>query len=194
MKKYQKLLTNFIPWLIPFLILCLWQILSSAGVISTNILPAPITVFKTALSLSKSGELTKNITISLYRATVGFLIGGCLGFFFGLINGLLKIANLLFDSTIQMVRNIPHLALIPLVISWFGIGELAKIFLVIVGVFFPVYINTYHGIKSADKDLIEMGKIYDLSPRKLFTNIIFPSALPSILVGSAMRLVSCGQL
>jgi sulfonate transport system permease protein len=82
-----------------------------------------------------------------------------------------------------MVRNIPHLALIPLVILWFGIDEVAKIFLVALGVFFPIYINTQHGIRSVDPQLIEMGSAYDMPGSALFWRVILPGALPSIFVG-----------
>src|SRR6202522_3244416 len=82
-----------------------------------------------------------------------------------------------------MVRNIPHLALIPLVILWFGIDEEAKIFLVALGVFFPIYINTQHGIRSVDSQLVEMGRTYGMSPPTLFWHVILPGALPSIFVG-----------
>jgi sulfonate transport system permease protein len=82
-----------------------------------------------------------------------------------------------------MIRNIPHLALIPIVILWFGIGEEAKLFLVALGTFFPIYLNTYHGIRSVDESLIEMAHVYELKGSSLFWHIIFPSALPSILVG-----------
>lgn len=82
-----------------------------------------------------------------------------------------------------MIRNIPHLALIPLVIIWLGIGESAKISLVAVGVFFPIYINTFHGIRSIDKSLIEMGSSYGLSKKQMLMKIIIPGALPSILMG-----------
>jgi sulfonate transport system permease protein len=92
-------------------------------------------------------------------------------------------AETLLDTTIQMVRNIPPLALIPLVILWFGIDESAKLFLVALGVFFPVYINTFHGIRSVDRGLLEMGRTYGLSGWALYRDIILPGALPSILVG-----------
>jgi sulfonate transport system permease protein len=92
-------------------------------------------------------------------------------------------AEILLDTTIQMVRNIPPLALIPLVILWFGIDESAKLFLVALGVFFPVYINTFHGIRSVDRGLLEMGRTYGLSGWPLYREIILPGALPSILVG-----------
>ncbi|MFD1465652.1 ABC transporter permease subunit [Lapidilactobacillus mulanensis] len=176
---WQRLL----PMLIPILVLAVWQLLSVLKVIPTNILPAPSAVILDGIKLTQNGELTRNLTISLYRATIGFLIGGSIGFVLGLLNGLSRISNLLTDSSIQMFRNIPHLALIPMVILWFGIGESAKIFLVTIGVMFPIYINTLHGIQSVDPGLIEMGRVYQLNKRQLFSKIIFPGALPSILVG-----------
>ena len=92
-------------------------------------------------------------------------------------------AETLLDSTLQMLRNIPHLALIPLVILWFGIDEAAKLFLVALGVFFPIYLNTFHGIRTVDQALIEMARIYGLAGWPLFRGVILPGALPSILVG-----------
>ncbi|MBT2637867.1 MULTISPECIES: ABC transporter permease subunit [unclassified Bacillus (in: firmicutes)] len=174
---------QMIPWAIPILLLVLWQLLSWKGIISERILPAPTDVFTAAIVLIGTGELTEHITISLGRAMLGFLIGGLLGFFLGIINGIFRLSDLLLDTSIQMLRNIPHLALIPLVILWFGIDETSKIFLVALGVLFPVYINTYHGIKNVDSDLIEMGKAYGLKGVKLFLTVIFPGALSSILVG-----------
>ena len=82
-----------------------------------------------------------------------------------------------------MIRNIPILALLPLIILWFGIGEEAKIVMVALAVFFPMYLNTYNGIISIDSGLIEMGRIYGLRGFRLFKHIIFPGALQSILVG-----------
>jgi sulfonate transport system permease protein len=131
----------------------------------------------------KSGELIRNMWVSFWRAMVGFAIGGGIGFAFGLANGLSHRCDAVFDSTLQMVRNIPHLALIPLVILWFGIDETAKIFLVALGVFFPIYINTQHGIRSVDPQLVEMGRIYGMTPWELFWRIILQGALPSIFVG-----------
>jgi sulfonate transport system permease protein len=111
------------------------------------------------------------------------VIGGGIGFAFGLANGLSQLSSKLTDTTLQMVRNIPHLALIPLVILWFGIDESAKLFLVALGVFFPIYLNTLHGIRTVDPQLIEMGRIYGMADGELFRRVIFPGALPSIFVG-----------
>ncbi|WP_028392586.1 aliphatic sulfonate ABC transporter permease SsuC [Bacillus cihuensis] len=182
-KNWAKSYDKATPWLLPFLLLVLWQWLSSAGWISSKVLPTPIEVIAAGIQLSANGELAGNIGVSFTRAFIGFMIGGGIGLFLGLLNGIFPVAERYLDATIQMLRNIPHLALIPIVILWFGVGEEAKIFLVIIGVFFPIYINTYHGIRSVDRGLIEMGKVYSLSKWKLFSKIIFKGALPSILVG-----------
>lgn len=170
-------------WIVPLVILLVWQIACVTGFVSSRVLPAPTDVAVAGWKLALSGELAKNIWVSFWRASVGFLIGGAIGFAFGLANGLSQISNKLTDTTLQMVRNVPHLALIPLVILWFGIDESAKLFLVALGVFFPIYLNTLHGIKTVDPQLIEMGRIYGMSNGELFRRVIFPGALPSIFVG-----------
>lgn len=171
------------PWLVPLALLLLWQLLSQLGVIATRILPAPTQIFEAGVRLLLSGDLLRNMGISVWRAGIGFLIGGGIGLGLGVLNGASSLAERLLDSSLQMVRNVPHLALIPLVILWFGIGDAARIFLVILGVFFPIYINTFHGIRSIDPNLIEMGQVYGLRSRELFWQIILPGALPSVLVG-----------
>ena len=170
-------------WLLPALLLTAWQVGSGVGWISPRILPAPIAVIKAAIDLTRTGELPHHIAISAGRALAGFVIGGGIGFLLGLINGVWPLAEEYLDTTVQMMRTIPSLALIPLVILWFGLGEEAKVCLVAIGVFFPLYINTYHGIRSVDNALKEMGKVYGLSSWQLFRRVIFPGALPSVLVG-----------
>ncbi|HEY6773740.1 MAG TPA: aliphatic sulfonate ABC transporter permease SsuC [Oxalicibacterium sp.] len=172
-----------LPWIVPILLLAAWQTASHFGWLSNRVLPEPFAVAKAAWSLAESGELWMHAQVSLWRALVSFGVGGGLGLLFGLLTGTFKTAETLFDTTFQMVRNIPSLALIPLVILWFGIEETAKIFLVAVGVFFPVYLNTFHGIRSVDKGLIEMAKSYGLTGWALYRDVILPGALPSILVG-----------
>ncbi|MBF2047076.1 MAG: aliphatic sulfonate ABC transporter permease SsuC [Elainella sp. C42_A2020_010] len=174
---------QFAPWLVPAALIVIWQILAQIGIISTRILPAPTQIVEAAIRLALSGELARNVAVSLYRALAGFLIGGSIGLSLGVLNGLARRAELLLDSSIQMIRNIPHLALIPLVILWFGIGDPARIFLVSLGVFFPIYINTFAGIRSIDPNLLEMGRVYGLSRKQLFSQIVLPGALPNMLVG-----------
>src|ERR1700733_8541653 len=172
-----------VQWIVPLVILLIWQAACVGGLVPARVLPAPTDVALAGWKLLLSGELVRNIWVSFWRAIIGFLIGGGIGFAFGLANGLSQLSAKLTDTTLQMVRNIPHLALIPLVILWFGIDESAKLFLVALGVFFPVYINTFHGIRSVDRGLLEMGRTYGLSGWALYRDIILPGALPSILVG-----------
>jgi sulfonate transport system permease protein len=179
----SKLIGQISGWFLPVFLIAAWCIAAQNSWISSRILPAPFDIVNSAVNLTVSGELAKNILASAERASWGLLIGGSIGFLLGLLNGLFRTADRFLDTTVQMVRNVPHLALIPLVIIWFGIGEEGKVFLVTLGVFFPIYANTYHGIKTTDPQLIEMGRVYGLSPWQLFSQIIFPGALPSILVG-----------
>nr|WP_314630309.1 aliphatic sulfonate ABC transporter permease SsuC [uncultured Janthinobacterium sp.] len=171
------------PWALPVALLLAWQLASQWGWLSSRILPEPWAVAKAFWHLAASGELWLHLKTSLWRATVGFVIGAGLGLLLGLLTGSFRHAETLLDTTLQMVRNIPALALIPLVILWFGIDETAKLFLLAVGVFFPVYLNTFHGIRSADQGLIEMAKSYGLSGWPLYRDVILPAAMPSILVG-----------
>ena len=180
-----------LPWALPLAMLAVWEGASLAGLIPLRVLPAPTDVARAAWRLMLSGELVRNIWVSFCRAAVGFVIGGGIGFVLGLANGVSQLSEKLFDSTLQMLRNIPHLALIPLVILWFGIDEEAKLFLVALGVFFPVYINTLHGIRSVDPQLVEMGRSYGMSAATLFRQVILPGALPSIFVGLRYALGIC---
>ncbi len=175
----QKLL----PWSLPVALVVLWQVAAQAGWLSSRVLPAPLDVLKAFWTLAVSGELWRHVLVSAQRALSGFAIGGGLGLLLGLATGSWKRVETLLDTTVQMIRNIPPLALIPLVILWFGIDETAKLFLVSLGVFFPVYINTFHGIRSVDAGLIEMGRTYGLTRWQLYRQIILPGALSSILVG-----------
>lgn len=172
-----------IPWLLPVALLAAWQVASHDALLSSRVLPAPAAVFRAGVDLARSGELWRNLAISSWRAGMGFAIGGGIGLLLGLLTGVSRWGERLLDSSLQMLRNVPHLALIPLVILWFGIDETAKIFLVALGTFFPVYLNTHHGIRHLDPALLEMSRSYGLSGPRLFWQVIVPGALPSILVG-----------
>ena len=174
---------RLIPWLVPLALLVLWHIATTVGWLSARVLPAPVDVAAAAWNLANSGELWAHVKVSSARALTGLAIGGGLGLLLGLLTGSVRFFETLLDSSIQMVRNIPALALIPLVILWFGIDESAKLFLIAVSVFFPIYLNTFHGIRSVDPGLIEMARTYGLSRWQLYTQVILPGALSSILVG-----------
>ncbi len=174
---------RLLPYLVPVAIIALWQLGCSVGWISSRIMPSPADVASAFWTATISGQLPEDVLVSAARAFAGLLVGGSIGFLLGIANGVSKLSEQLTDTTLQMLRTIPHLAMIPLVILWFGIGEESKLFLTSLGVLFPVYLNTYHGVRNVDRDLIEMGKVYGMSGWTLFRKVIFPGALPSIFVG-----------
>ena len=178
-----RITRKLLPWLLPAAALVAWELASVQGWLSTRVLPEPWAVVQAFNKLLLSGELAQHVAVSTGRALAGLAVGGGLGLLLGLLTGSLRIAETLLDTSLQMLRNIPALALIPLVILWFGIDESAKLFLVAVGVFFPIYLNTFHGIRSVDAGLIEMARSYGISGWQLYRQVILPGALPSILVG-----------
>ncbi len=180
---WRRAAAAFLPWALPAALLLAWQGLSDLGWLPGRVLPAPSAVFKAAWRLAGTGDLWDAVRVSTHRAFAGFFMGAGIGLVLGLITGISRAWETALDSTVQMIRNVPHLAMIPLVILWFGIGEGAKIFLVVLGVFFPIYANTFHGVRSVDRGLREMARIYGLRGGRLFREVILPGALPSILVG-----------
>ncbi len=176
------MIKKLLPWLPTVVLISIWQWAVHSGWLSSRILPAPLSVLDAFIALAQSGELWTHVKTSTWRALSGFAVGASIGLVLGLLTGTFKQLETLLDTTLQMVRNIPPLALIPLVILWFGIDETAKLFLVSFGVFFPVYLNTFHGIRSVDPHLIEMASNYGLRGWRLYRHVILPGALPSILV------------
>ena len=174
---------RIVPWIVPMLLLIGWEIGSRTGWLSSRVLPEPWAVARAAWTLVQSGEMWADVQISAARALGGFAIGGGIGFALAVATGCSKRLEALLDSTVQMVRNVPALAMIPLVIMWFGIEEQAKLFLVALGVFFPIYVNTFHGIRSVDAGLVEMAQSYGVRGLALYRSVVLPGALPSILVG-----------
>jgi sulfonate transport system permease protein len=174
---------SLLPWIAPAAALGIWELFARFGGLPQNILPAPTKVGATAVKLIENGQLIPDMAISLLRAFTGFIIGGSIGFTLGIAVGFSRLAEALLDRSIQMVRAIPFLAVLPLVIVWLGIGEGAKIFLVALGVTFPIYINTVLGIRQVDPKLLELGRVTGLSDWQLIRCIVLPGALPSILTG-----------
>lgn len=180
---YDRRYAKWTAWLVPVLLLVAWELLADGKVIAVRVLPAPSRVLSAFVRLSRSGELLLHLGISFQRAALGFVIGGSVGLVLGFTTGLSRVCEVLLDTPIQMLRNVPHLALVPLVILWFGIGEESKVFLVSLGALFPIYINTYHGIRSVDPGLLELAEVYQLDGWRVFTDILIPAALPNILIG-----------
>jgi sulfonate transport system permease protein len=172
-----------ISWIAPLVLVVSWEVLAQAGWLSPQVLPAPSKVLRTAFRLAVSGSLLGDLGVSMLRAATGFAIGGGVGFALGTLVGFSRLGEALIDRSVQMIRAIPFLALLPLVIVWFGVGEAEKIFLVSLGVSFPIYINTTLGIRQVDPKLLELGRVQGLGTWQLIRRIILPGALPSILTG-----------
>ncbi|WP_027474276.1 ABC transporter permease subunit [Curvibacter gracilis] len=172
-----------LSWAVPLFLVLVWELAARVGWLSPQVLPAPSKVAQTAWALIGQGRLLSDLGASLLRAAAGFVIGGSLGFVLGTVVGFSRLAEALLDRSVQMVRAIPFLALLPLVIVWFGVDEGGKVFLVALGVLFPIYINTVLGIRQVDPKLIELGRVTGLSRWTLVRRIVLPGALPSILAG-----------
>jgi sulfonate transport system permease protein len=174
---------QLLSWLAPVTLVIVWEILAQSGWLTPHILPAPSKVIRTAFKLTTNGTLLNDLGVSLARAAAGFAIGGAVGFGLGTLVGFSRIAEAAIDRSVQMIRAIPFLAALPLVIVWLGVGEAEKIFLVALGVTFPIYINTTLGIRQVDPKLVELGRVQGLGTFELIRRIILPGALPSILTG-----------
>jgi sulfonate transport system permease protein len=169
--------------IVPLLILLSWEILSAAGVLPANWLPAPSEIVRTILDLARGGELFRHIGITLARIAAGFLIGATAATVLGGVAGTSQLFRRLFDPLLQSLRSIPSMAWVPLFLLWLGIHETSKIALIAVGVFFPVYLNLLSGILQVDRKLLEVGQIFKLTRIQQLRRVILPAALPAYLVG-----------
>ncbi len=167
----------------PLLLVLLWQAGSSCGLIPSRILASPVAILQTAAGLVASGALIDNLLVSLGRVTLGLVLGVAIGGALALVSGLSKLGEEIVDAPMQMLRTLPFLALVPLFILWFGIGELPKVALVTLGATFPIYLTLFAGIRGVEPKLIEAGRICGLSRAGVIRHIVLPGALPSFLVG-----------
>lgn len=169
--------------IVPALIVSVWHVLVTTGVYPPHQLPEPLTVLSTYYGMAISGELWGHISITVQRVAAGAVIGIVAGIVFGALTGLSRLVYDLVDPLFQSMKNIPSLAWVPLFLLWFGIGEQAKVLLIALGAFFPVYLNFSTGIRSIERDLLEVAEVYDLNQLQALRSVIFPAALPDLLVG-----------
>ncbi|QQM53265.1 ABC transporter permease [Rhodococcus pyridinivorans] len=167
----------------PALLLVAWIVTSATGVLDPKTLSAPWTVVTTAWELIGDGRLQSNLWTSVQRALIGGVIGVVLGLVLALAAGLSRIGEALIDGPVQIKRSIPTLALMPLAILWFGIGEEMKILLIALSVFVPVYINTYSSLRGIDARYVELAETLDLSRAQFVRRIALPGALPGFFTG-----------
>ena len=170
-------------WLSPIILLLLWELGSRAGVIPERVLAAPSTVAVTLVNMTLSGELPANLLVSLARAGLGLFIALAVAVPLGLSAGLSRWGETLVDPLMQVKRTIPVVALSPLFIVWFGIGETPKIALIAVAATFPLYLNLFAGVRGVDVRLVEAARTFGLTGWTLIREVILPGALPSFFVG-----------
>lgn len=174
--------------LIPAIILVVWQLVTSLGLVSVSQLPSPAMVWQSAVDLAQRGLLGQYIAISTQRVLVGFAIGAALGLVFGAIVGLSRLGDVLFSPILGAIRAVPSLAWIPLLILWFKIGEESKVILIVIGAFFPVYTTVSAALRHVDRQLVEAGRAFGLNGSRLFTTVQLPAVLPSVVSGLRLAL------
>ncbi|MEU6425324.1 ABC transporter permease [Microbispora sp. NPDC046973] len=170
-------------WISPLVVVVLWQLASTLGLLPARLLAAPSQIAATALDLVRAGTLPTAIAVSLERVLLGFAAGAVAGVGLALVAGLSRAGENAVDPIMQMLRALPFFGLIPLFILWFGIGETPKVLLVALAVSFPLYLNTFAGIRGVDGKLGEVARTLRLGRAALVRHIVLPGALPQTLVG-----------
>ncbi len=168
---------------IAILLLLVWKLAVEFSSINTYILPDPAVVFNTFISLIKSGELFNNIWVSIVRIFWGYSFAIIISAILTLLICSNRILRSIIEPPLNFLRQIPPLALLPLLLAWLGIGEEQKITVIILGCMFPILFNFIGGFEQVDKKLIEVSKILGLNKQQIFCKVVIPSAIPSILIG-----------
>ncbi|MFJ7265057.1 ABC transporter permease [Streptomyces sp. NPDC099050] len=167
----------------PLLLLAVWQLTSSLGWLPADTLAPPSTIARAAAGLIADGTLPAAMGVSLQRVAIGLVLGGTVGTVLALLSGLSRLGEDLIDASVQMLRTVPWVGLIPLFIIWMGIGEAPKVALIALGTAFHLYLNVYAGIRGVDEQLIEAGGALGLSRWGLVRHVVLPGALPGFMTG-----------
>jgi sulfonate transport system permease protein len=175
-------------FIVPLLLLGLWQYLVGREVYTRSQLPAPLDVYRAARQLAAIDELWIHVQVSSQRVAEGFLIGALVAIGLGLLVGLSRLADELLTPTIQAIRAIPSLAWVPLFVLWMGIDERPKITLIAIGAFFPVVTNLVAGIRQIDRKMIEAATAYGYRRLRLAWEVLLPASLPSLFAGLRLGL------
>jgi sulfonate transport system permease protein len=168
---------------VPIALIALWQIGSSVGWWSSLVLPSPVAVANEFVALIRDGSLPQNLLVSLHRVALGAAVGISVGTSLGLVSGLWRIGEESLDATLQMMRTLPYLVMLPLFVIWFGIDELPKILIIAIGTSLPMYLNTFAGVRGVDRRLVEMAQSFGVRRLGLILSVVLPGAMPSILTG-----------
>lgn len=167
----------------PVILLVVWEILAQAGVLGPTYAPAPTEIVSTTAELWRDGVLGPDLLISLQRAGIGLAIGLSVGIVTGVLGGFLRSGEYLFNGLAQILNTIPLLAVLPLMVVWFGIDELTKVLLIAFGAGVPMYLNLFAAIRGVDQRLIEMARTTGAGKWRVVTRVLVPGALPGFLVG-----------
>ena len=175
-------------WISPVALVLLWQLASSTGLLAEDELASPARVVTAAVDVTLTGELPEGLVVSLLRVAAGIALGLTVGVGLGLLSGLSRWGAHLVDPPVQMLRTLPHLALVPLFILWFGVGELPKVLLVALGVLFPMYLNVHSGVRGVDPKLLEAATVSGFTRAERLRHVVLPGAMPSTLTGLRLAL------
>ena len=167
----------------PLVLFGLWELVTTTGMVNSDDLAAPRQVWDQAWRLFHNGQLIHGLGVSLGRAGWGLGIGVVLGVTLAVLASSFRLADDIVDSSMNMLRAIPIIALLPLIIIWIGFGESARVFIVAIGATFPIYTNTHGAIRGVDGKLVEAAKVFGVDRRGLIRKVIVPGALPGFLIG-----------
>ncbi len=169
-------------------VVAVWWALSALHLWTAYVLPPPDRVWRAAVTMTASGELPEHVLVSLGRVVTGFGIAFALAFMFGMLGSALPRPVAYVTPVLSFLRNVPPLALIPLLILWFGIGEAAKLVVIVLTAFFPMYMSTTKGLRACSPQLLDVGTVRHFSPTRTLVLIRLPNAVPDILVGMRISL------
>ncbi len=167
----------------PLGLLLLWELAARFGWIDVRFFPAPTTIIGELIALTRSGELVEHVAISLQRIVLGFFLGGIPAVIVGISMGIWRPVRALIDPLISALFPIPKSALVPLMLLIFGLGEMSKVAMVAIGVFFPIAINATAGVLQINPIYLDVGKSFNASKWDTFRTIALPGALPFIMTG-----------
>ncbi len=174
---------RIISFLSPVALLLLWEILARVGILDTRFFPAPSQILSTLLTMLKSGELQDDTLISMTRLAVGFLVGGIPALIIGVIMGLNSTLRAMIDPLIAATYPIPKSSILPLALLVLGLGEASKIFMVAIGVFYPIAMNAMAGVREINRVYLDVGHNFKASRWDVFRTIALPGAMPMIMTG-----------
>lgn len=185
---------------VPIAFLIIWQWLGNNNMISPAIMPTPLKIYTTFKGLILSEKLQLHLWTSVKRVCIGFLFGASAGIIIGILTGIFKKVDEAVTVVFGILRPIPVIGLVPLLILWFGIGELSKVIVIGIGCFWSVLLNTEHGINGTDVKFLEVAQLLEKSKKTVLLKIVMPAAIPAIFtglrlgVGAAWRSVVAAEM